>query len=138
MNVLVTGATGFIGSRLVERLLRDDRIERIVVLHRAELPSRFHIGKFVPLHGDLEQLSSRVADLPVHVVVHLAGFWKSEDPRILGRINYEGTQHVIEFCRRNAVPRLIFTSSINVNLRHAGAYALSKRAAEAAVRRSKL
>jgi nucleoside-diphosphate-sugar epimerase len=138
MNVLVTGGTGFIGSRLIERLLRDERISRVVALYRSERPSHWTSERIVPLHGDLERLSSWVADVPMDVVVHLAGFWKSEDPRLLGRINYEGTQHVIELCRRNSVPRLIFTSSINVNLRHAGAYTLSKRAAEEAVRRSKL
>jgi nucleoside-diphosphate-sugar epimerase len=138
MNVLVTGGTGFIGSRLIERLLADEHVSRIVALHRGAAPSRWQHEKLVPLHGDLERLRTWAADVPLDAVVHLAGFWRSEDPRLLGRINYEGTQHVIELCQRCEVPRLIFTSSINVNLRHAGAYALSKRAAEAAVRRSKL
>jgi len=113
MKALVTGGGGFLGSAIVRML--HERGDEVSVLGRGVYP---HIVSYIKriIQADI-RLDSAVtqACAGMEVVFHtaaLAGIWgKRRDFR---SINAEGTRNVIEACRANGVPRLVFTSSPSV------------------------
>lgn len=129
MKILVTGAAGFIGSHLVERLLASghdvvglDSFDSY--LYDAETKERnaaLLVGKprFALVRGDIVDRAlvaelCRGKDLVVHLAA-LAGVRPSiQDPPRYARTNVEGTVSVLEGCRTGGVSRLVFASSSSV------------------------
>ncbi len=111
--VFVTGASGFIGGKLAERLLADGR--QVRVLSRRPLPELEARGAEV-VPGDLHdrhalERGCRSADTVFHVAGRV-GVWGP--PEEFHRVNVEGTRHVIAAARDAKVPRLVYTSSPSV------------------------
>ena len=113
MNVLVTGAGGFLGRYIVERLLAKGY--RIKALGRKCYPDLQAAGvEFI--QADLCNRDSVInACRSVNVVFHVAGIaglggrWRE-----FYQINTLGTRWIIEGCLRHGVGRLIHTSSPSV------------------------
>lgn len=119
--ILLTGATGFVGSALVNRLSADYAAVRVVAAIRkadANLPNGV-----VPLHiGDILPNTDWQAALQgIHTVVHLAARVhvmndKSPDPlSTFLQINKQGTANLARQAATAGVKRFIFISSIKVN-----------------------
>ena len=114
MRILLTGATGFIGSALLKRLLTDRLNVRVLALPGTETS--------LPRDHRVQVLAGALADLPildratrgVDVVFHLAGLLPGNAPARLAQVNVEGTQNVAHACARNGVRRLVFASSTSV------------------------
>ncbi|MFZ5496418.1 MAG: NAD-dependent epimerase/dehydratase family protein [Verrucomicrobiota bacterium] len=111
--VFVTGASGFIGRKLAERLLADGR--RVRVLSRRPLPELEARGAEVVL-GDLHdrhalERGCRSADTVFHVAGRV-GVWGPPDDFF--RVNVGGTRNLLAACRDAKVPRLVYTSSPSV------------------------
>ena len=109
----VTGASGFIGGRLAERLLASGR--RVRVLARRPLPALEKLGAEVLL-GDLHDLDAlhRGCD-GAGSVFHVAGRVGVWGPAAdFFHVNVEGTRNVIAACHTAGVRRLIYTSSPSV------------------------
>jgi UDP-glucuronate 4-epimerase len=129
-RVLVTGGAGFIGSHLVERLLRDgarvDVLDNFDPFYGPEAKERNLAAagaepRFRLVRGDIRSpadLDRALAGGPVDVVVHLAakaGVRPSlADPVGYASVNVDGTVQVLEACRRHGVSRLVFGSSSSV------------------------
>ncbi len=111
--VFITGASGFIGGKLAERLLAEGRPVR--VLARRPLPELEKLGAEV-VRGDLHDVAVlRRACAGVGTVFHVAGrvgVWGPESD--FHRVNVEGTAQVIAACQAAGVPRLVHTSSPSV------------------------
>ncbi len=120
-KILVTGGAGFIGSHLVERLLGDGFLVRIL--------DNFSTGKSANLpqeHAGLEIVEGDVADSHivdqavqgVSAIVHLAAVASVqasvEDPAGTHASNFIGTLNLLEACRRHDVHRFLFASSAAV------------------------
>jgi len=126
MHVLVIGAAGMVGRKLVERLLREgelkgraiSRLSLYDVMAPGELPpATFPIEKLTgdfAAEGEAERL---VADKP-EVIFHLAAIVSGEAEQDFDkgyRINLTGTWRLLEAIRKaDYCPRLVFTSSIAV------------------------
>lgn len=111
----VTGGTGFIGRRILTRLLDEQWRVRALVLpsERDRLPVHPNLGVAVgdvtkpeSLRGTMEQMDA---------VFHVAALVESwvRDPRDFVRVNVGGTDHVIEEALRAEVPRFLYTSSMS-------------------------
>ncbi len=111
--VFLTGASGFIGGKLAEQLLRDGR--QVRVLARRPLPALEKLGAEVVL-GDLaDPAALRRGCAGVGTVFHVAGRVGVWGPAAeFFQVNVEGTRQVIAACRAAGVARLVYTSSPSV------------------------
>lgn len=109
---LITGATGFIGTSLAERLLRRGDRVRALVRDPARAAELKRMGaELVP--GDVsrpESLESAVPD--VDAVVHLAGLVKAVTREELFGINAAGTRALAEAVARTGRPKFVLVSSL--------------------------
>lgn len=111
MRIVVTGATGNLGTSVVEALSRDASVREIVGLARRTPKLRVPRTEFVSAdigHDPLEPIV-RGAD----VVIHLA--WQlqpSHRPDLLETTNVHGSERVFEACARAGVPALLYASSV--------------------------
>ncbi len=119
MNVLVTGATGFLGSYVVEQLRAAGHQVRALVRRSSDVRRLRPLGVELA-YGSVEDADSVARALdgpapqaPVEGVVHCAGLVKALDAEGFDRINVEGTRNVLEAAKRTpGFKRLVFISSI--------------------------
>jgi len=124
-TVAITGATGFVGRHLIERL-------RPSGIALRALSRRGALAGVTTIDGDLADLAAlealtREADR----VVHLAGLVKSPDPAAFARINVGGTERLARAMAKGKA-HLVLVSSLAARHPEVSAYARSKRDAEAA------
>jgi UDP-glucose 4-epimerase len=121
MKCLVTGGAGFIGSHIVEGLVK--RGDSVRVLDNLSTGKRENLealrGKIEFIHGDLrhpQDLTQAVTDMDI--VFHEAALRSVprsvDDPDSTNEINITGTLHLLLACRQAHVKRLIYASSSSV------------------------
>lgn len=122
-RVLVTGASGFIGSHLVERLVREGAEVRALVhyrsdpaLHNLEFLAAKEMREVEVLRGNIEDSSFvRACVGGCDTVFHLAALigipYSYIAPGSYVDTNIKGTLNVLEACRAEATPRLVHTST---------------------------
>src|SRR5437868_361921 len=111
MKILVTGATGKVGSRLAKRLAqRGDEVRALV---RASAPAAGLREAGIELaEGDLLVVDSLVrAVRDVDAVIHCAAFFRGATPEQAEAVNDLGTRHLARAARDASVKRFIFTST---------------------------
>jgi len=112
--ILVTGATGFVGSAIVRRLL--DNGETVRVLARPESDRRNLDGLAIDVtEGDLlkpETLVDAVAGC--EGLFHVAADYRlwTRDPDAMFRANVEGTRQILVAAGNAGVKRIVYTSSV--------------------------
>jgi nucleoside-diphosphate-sugar epimerase len=154
MNLLVTGATGFVGNFLCDRLL-SERFSVRGTLLESETPMSLVVGvepvKVEPL-GINTTWSHALAG--VDTIIHLAArVHVMDDPSAdplteFRKVNVEGTAQLAREAAKAGVKRLVFISSIKVNGEESGTpytldslpnpsdpYGISKWEAEQALRK---
>lgn len=114
MNVLIAGGTGFIGSRIVDELLRRGG-HRLVVMTRDPARARPRAGvEYV--RGDVtDPASLDAATQGIDIVVHTVQFPNHpvENPRkgwTYEKIDGEGTERMAAAAARNGVKRFVYLS----------------------------
>jgi dihydroflavonol-4-reductase len=125
MNILVTGSTGFIGSRLCHSLVEAGHHVR--AFHRPTSTLRLLEGLDVEhVLGDLTQPETLLAAIQdVEVVFHAAAWMGDNEPGRLYAVTVEGTREVLAAVRGSNVRRMIHTSSVAaLGVPEAGAPAL--------------
>lgn len=129
----ITGGSGFIGRRVIERLLAVESDTRIIALVRGATLSRFSeflasadsTGRVLPVVGDLTAagLGLDADELPdIDHVIHLAAIYDmTADADVQHTTNVEGTARVADFAMA-ADALLHHVSSIAVAGDHRGTY----------------
>ena len=116
MKVFVTGATGFIGSHLVPRLLQDGHTVHCLVRSPEKAVALEKAGARIFI-GDVTDKASITPGMQTcDWVVHLAGiysFWEP-DKSIFRKVNVEGTRNVMECCLETGIKKVIYTSTVGV------------------------
>ncbi|MDB4943234.1 MAG: UDP-glucose 4-epimerase [Labilithrix sp.] len=112
MNILVTGATGKVGSRLAKRLAGGHHRVRSLVrspARAAELGLAQHVEI---VQGDLlEEASLDLAVRGMDAVVHCAAFFRGATPEEAHAVNDLGTRRLAIASRAAGVKRFVFTST---------------------------
>lgn len=129
MKIFLTGAAGFIGSHLGERLLREGHevlaLDNFDPYYDIQLKER-HVALlqqspgFVLHRGDIrdgELVGKLITDFAPDRIVHLAaraGVRPSiESPALYADVNVTGTTHIFEAARKQNIP-VVFASSSSV------------------------
>jgi len=148
MTILLTGATGLVGARLLPRLVERGEDCRALVRPGKEAPAGA-----TAVQGDLFDTASLADALTgVSAIIHLAAVFRTQDTDLIWKSNLEGTRSLIAAAQAHAPDaRFIMASTSNVygrNLTRPGretdsvepeqAYPASKVAAEKLLQESTL
>lgn len=142
-SLFITGSTGFIGRRLVQRI-DPVRYGRVYCLHKSpivDLPSAFKRKHVEVIQANILDPQSYTSYLgEADTVVHLAAITGKRRQEEYFSVNSEGTKVLVEQCKRAGVRRFLHISSITVKYPDKSHYyyALSKESAEFAVKQSGL
>jgi UDP-glucose 4-epimerase len=148
MTILVTGATGLVGARLLPRLVEAGMDCRALMRGDKEVPAGV-----TAVEGDLLDAASLVAAVQgVSAIIHFAAVFRTLDTDLIWKSNLEGTRNLIAAAKAHASEaRFIMASTAlvyNMDSPRPGreddaadpklAYPASKLAAENALRESGL
>lgn len=118
MKVLVTGGAGFIGSHIVDLLLKEGAEVRVfdslVSGKREQVPEEVEF-----VQGDIrdqDALAAAMKDMThvVHLAAQVSVPASIEDPLYTHEVNVIGTKNVLEAARHIGVKRLVYASSAAV------------------------
>jgi len=151
-RALVTGGAGFIGSHIVDRLLKEDFhvtvIDDLSTGRLENMKAHSNNKNLLFMRGDIRNVENvKKALRDVDVVFHEAGFvggpQSVEKPLVANAINIDGTLNLLEASRKSKVECFVLASSAAVYgqqeivpiredaiLHPASPYAVSKRATE--------
>lgn len=117
MRYFVTGATGFIGSRLVPLITGAGHQVVALVRDPARVPAALTAPGVELARGDVTDLDSlRAAMKGADGVYHLAGWYKVgvRDRRPGQAINIDGTRNVLTAMQELGIPKGVYTSTLAV------------------------
>ncbi len=126
--ILVTGATGFIGSNLLYKLAKDNvynivatyryksNKDKIAALFRSKFPDGdLRFDRIIWRKAELRDLPSLIEAFEgVKKVYHCAAFisFAFRDRQKLYEINQKGTSYIVDLCLKNNIEKLIYVSSV--------------------------
>lgn len=138
MKILVTGATGFVGTHLVNALLR--RGHEVGVLARRPGSARNRYNRPVEaIAGDiLDRACLERAASGRDAVIHLVGVINEKGEQTFDRMHREAVENVVAALRAAGVRRLVHMSAMGSSEDAPSEYGRTKAAGERAVRDSGL
>ena len=144
-RVLVTGASGFVGSAVVAALLAQGKSVRALVRATSPLANLPRTGVEI-VQGDLRDPAAMAAAMrDVRYLFHVAADYRlwARDPGEIMTANVEGTRNVMQAASQAGVARIVYTSSVATLALREGAAAdesvgLTESQAIGAYKRSKI
>ncbi|MGQ0508412.1 MAG: NAD-dependent epimerase/dehydratase family protein [Myxococcaceae bacterium] len=115
MKVLVTGATGFLGSWIAQRLLEDGHQVRTLCRKTSNRTFLQSLPGIEFAEGTIEDADAVLAATEgTDAVIHSAGLVKARDEAEFHRVNVEGTRNLAKAAaaNRKTVKRLVVVSSL--------------------------
>ena len=102
MKIAITGATGFVGSHLTNRLTGEGHEVVRIARHRID-DAIVHSGL-----DDVDQLAAAFSDCKA--VAHCAGINREIGKQTFARVHVEGTRNVVEAAKRAGVEKVLLLS----------------------------
>jgi nucleoside-diphosphate-sugar epimerase len=137
MNILLTGATGYIGSNLLNELVLNEQ-NNIICTYRNNYPElKFNNLKWIKYDGNISSLFKITCK--IDIIIHLATFFSSKnDYNIIDEMissNITFGVHILEFAIKNNIKFFVNTSSYaqsvdNMNYNPQNFYTSTKQAFE--------
>lgn len=135
MRVFLTGGTGFVGSHMVARLLRDGHAVRALARrgNSACVPSTAQVEQ---VEGEInsERVSEYVAGCDA--VINLVGIICEHGAETFENVHPRGTANLVQAALKNGVKRFVQMSALGARPANATAYHTTKFLAEEQVRNS--
>jgi UDP-N-acetylglucosamine/UDP-N-acetylgalactosamine 4-epimerase len=131
MHILVTGGAGFIGSNLVERLLKDERVSAVTVLDNLATGSADNVRDFKNdprfnfIEGDIRDYDTCLSACNgVDLISHQAALGSVprsiNDPRTTNDVNITGTLNVFMAAKELKIRRVVYAASSSTYGDHPG------------------
>ena len=118
MKFYITGANGFIGSNLIDKLVEQGHEVRALVLKGTDESNLNQSrGKIEIIYGDVTNHKSIHSHLDgIDVVIHLAARVDDLGPKeLFYNLNYQGSKNVLDAAIGAGVKRFVFMSSLTVH-----------------------
>ena len=132
MKVFLTGASGFVGSHMLGRLLRDGNQVRALVRHRGTQKA----DELEEVEGDIVQPNLVEHLAGCDAVINLVGIIYEQGRATFETVHHQGTKNLVEAARKNGVQRFVQMSALGARPVDASPYHTTKFAAEEEVRNS--
>jgi uncharacterized protein YbjT (DUF2867 family) len=145
MKVFLTGATGFVGRHMLERLLAEGHAVRAAVRGLPGQNSRLvahtqHLGRkddFQWVHGDIVEGTRLDEGMQgCDAVIHLVGIIVEKGTNTFERVHHLGTRNVVEAAKRAGIKRFVQMSALGVRANGVAPYQTTKWKGEEEVRQS--
>lgn len=113
--ILVTGGTGYVGSRLIEKLRQRPEPVRVLV-RTPEKAQKLVAGNVSIVKGDVTDPESLIAAMKgVSTVIHLVAIIRERSGGIsFERMNYQATVNVVDAAKAAGVKRFLHMSALGV------------------------
>jgi len=111
--ILVTGATGLVGSHLIKALVAQGKSVR--ALYRSEIPSSHELNNVDWFNADiLDIVALEEAMIGITQVYHCAAIvsFTAKNKKSLHHTNIEGTANIVNACLNANIEKLLFVSSV--------------------------
>lgn len=136
--ILVTGATGFVGRRVVSDLSARGFAVRALTRNPSMVPVSVERNAEVVKGDVLDREILRNACEGVDCIVHLAAVIREQGIRTFTQVNYNGTINVLQAANDAGVSRIVYASVIGANSDPRIPYIYSRWMAEREVERNSL
>src|SRR5580704_12764827 len=134
-KVTVFGGTGFLGQRVVHRLLERDFSVRVAVRQPKRIAALFPALHLDAIQADVNDDRSVVAAVAgVEGVVNAVSLYAERGPQTFHSVHVEAATQVARLAREAGVGRLIHVSGIGADAESASPYIRSRGKGEKAVR----
>jgi len=128
--LLLTGATGYVGSHVLRRLCAKGERVRCLVLP-GETLNGAAAGDVEVVHGDVTDRATVLAMAGgVDAVIHCAAAMLPNAAQRIHHVNVDGTSNLVRYAQERGVRRFIYFSAASAAYRHRNIYGDSKLAAE--------
>jgi len=115
MKVAITGVAGYFGRKIMERLERNEEVEKVVGISRRKYDHSFSKLDYHRMDVRSDKLGELFAENEVDAVVHLAFVLNPiHNKKEMRSIDIEGAKNVLEASERAGVKKIIMTSSTTV------------------------
>lgn len=133
MRILLAGATGLIGSALVDRLQQDGHLLRLAVRRPAEAQARWPEAELVPIDfNDAVRPEQWIDALKgVEIVINAVGIIREHGAQRFETLHVAAPIALFEAAARTGVGRIIQISALGADAEAISDYHLSKRRADA-------
>lgn len=138
MRVLVTGGTGFVGTHVVNALLRDGHAVRVLARNPADARNRYNRPVQIVAGDVLDAASLARACSGQEAVVHLVGVIWEKGAQTFDRMHREAVESAIAAANGAGVRRFLHMSAMGSSEESSSRYGRTKAAGERAVRASGL
>jgi dihydroflavonol-4-reductase len=114
MTILLTGATGFLGSALARELLKDGRTLKLLVRKNTDTRNIDDLDCEVK-YGDLRDPESlKKALVGCTTLYHTAAYYSlwTRDKKLIYDINVQGTRNILESALEAGIEKVVYTSTV--------------------------